>query len=351
MKRKLAAGLAIAFAATIGISNSASASIDPLFGYDVSWPQCSVSLPLDGAFKIIGVNNGLPFSENPCLQQQLSWATGDAQLYINTANPGPELSSFWPIGQKSPKSCVASDPDSSGCAFNYGYNFAKDSVARAELAFQNLGFGDPKQNFIWLDVEIENSWRSSTAKNVQVLKGAVNYLRSVGVSKIGFYSNSYQWGEITGGTTVFSDYPAWEATASNALLSIERCAERIGFTGGRLRLAQYIDPELNLDVNVNCLNSPKLQTELENRSRTEVNRSASFSLKARLIAETGNPVKSQKVSFRYRSKTYSVKTNSKGIAKIAVLAPSKKGEYSFRIRFAGSTYFLENSVTATLLVR
>lgn len=351
MKRKLAAGLAVACAATLGISNPAAASIDPLFGYDVSWPQCSVTLPLDGAFKIIGVNNGLPFSENPCLQQQLSWASATAQLYINTANPGPELSSFWPIGQKSPKSCIASDPDSSGCAFNYGYNFAKDSVARAELAFQSLGYGDPKQNFIWLDVETENSWRNSSAKNVEVLKGALSYLKSIGVRRIGFYSNSYQWGEITGGTTIFSDYPAWEATASNALLSIERCSTRVGFTGGRLRLAQYIDPELNLDVNVDCLNSPKLQTELENRSASEVNRSTKISLKAKLVAETGNPVKNQKITFRYRGKNYSVKTNNKGIAKIEVLSPSKKGEYSFRIRFAGATYFLDNSVTADLLVR
>ena len=84
-------------------------------GYDVSYPQCGRRLPAPGAFAIVGVNGGLPYSANPCLATQYQWATTSsgtkgprASLYINTANPGPVVSTHWPTGQQSPQLCDGS---------------------------------------------------------------------------------------------------------------------------------------------------------------------------------------------------------------------------------------------------
>lgn len=356
MKSKYLSGLA-GFSLVLAMLNPLSAQaapIDSSFGYDVSWPQCNTVLPLDGAFKVIGVNGGKPFGDNPCFEQQMIWAGAErAQLYINTANPGPELSSFWPLGQKTPRDCLASSPDTRGCAFNYGYNFAKYSHEFILRSYQNLGITYPKnQNYIWLDVETENSWRNSQAKNIAALKGAVYYFEKVaGITKLGFYSNSFQWGEITGSTLDFSAYPSWVATASNPQLSIEKCAEVKGFTGSRILLAQYIDPDLLLDVNVDCLNSPKLVSTLESLSPTTAGRGESVTLRVKLLSETGNPIVGKKVTFRFLGQNYKVTTNKNGVARKVVLSPSRKGDFKLKASFLGTRYFLESEQSSVIEVR
>src|SRR4051812_48103872 len=67
-------------------------------GYDISYPQCGKPFPANPAFGIVGVNRGIVFSPNPCLgtgagASQLAWAGKRAELYANTGNPGPHLSS------------------------------------------------------------------------------------------------------------------------------------------------------------------------------------------------------------------------------------------------------------------
>ncbi|MFM9272868.1 hypothetical protein [Pseudarthrobacter sp. NKDBFgelt] len=65
-------------------------------GNDISWPQCNGDFPSEQAFAIVGVNNGLANTTNPCLSEQLRWAEDSAghpgqptvSLYVNTANPG-----------------------------------------------------------------------------------------------------------------------------------------------------------------------------------------------------------------------------------------------------------------------
>ena len=46
---------------------SAARLAQPLLGADVSYPQCAGLLPRPGAFAVVGVNKGLPFSANPVL--------------------------------------------------------------------------------------------------------------------------------------------------------------------------------------------------------------------------------------------------------------------------------------------
>jgi hypothetical protein len=332
---------------------ASAATIDESFGYDVSWPQCGRVLPVDGAFKIVGVNNGLVFSDNPCFEDQLIWAgASKAQLYFNTGNPGPELSRFWPLGQVSPRSCLESAPDSLGCAFNYGYNFAEYAYKSAELSYAKLGLDTkPKDAFIWLDVEIENSWRLEVKRNVRALQGAVYYLEKVAkATRIGFYSNSYQWGLITGGSQVFAEYPSWVATASNRELSIEACNQKIGFTGGRTRLTQYIDYELDLDVNVNCLSAPLLATSFENLRPVIATRNSEVTIRGKLVAETGNPIAHKDLVVRVFGERQRVRTTKYGNFKVNVKVPRKRGEYELVVRFLGAKYFASNISRTSFVV-
>src|SRR5688572_3870318 len=72
-------------------------------GIDISWPQCGKSVPTDQAFGIVGVNGGLATTTNPCLKDQLIWASKSVggtvqekvQLYVNTANPGGMGTASW----------------------------------------------------------------------------------------------------------------------------------------------------------------------------------------------------------------------------------------------------------------
>ena len=150
-------------------------------GYDISYPQCGKPYPPNPAFGIVGVNRGIVFSANPCLgtgagPSQLAWAGKRAELYANTGNPGPLLSSRWPTGQVSPKRCSAQDPDTAKCAYDYGWNAAADSYATAVKAYIALGWAapgstrTPVDNHWWLDVETANSWRSNVTLNIAALQ-------------------------------------------------------------------------------------------------------------------------------------------------------------------------------------
>src|SRR4051812_26557713 len=46
----------------------------PSRGYDVSYPQCGSALPSAPAFGIVGVDDGIVFSANPCAGTELAWA-------------------------------------------------------------------------------------------------------------------------------------------------------------------------------------------------------------------------------------------------------------------------------------
>ena len=223
-----------------------------LRGYDISYPQCGGAYPTNVAFAIVGVNGGKVFSANPCLADQLRWG-GDAaaEVYINTGNPGPLLSTRWPIGQTTPRVCASDNPDTADCAYDYGWNAAEHSYATLEAAYAARGLtANPNATTWWLDVETSNSWRDNTSLNVAALQGEVDYLRSRGVTKLGFYSTTVQWGEITGGTKVFAPAPSWGAGAPSEKAAQRHCVTTPGFTGGPLAMVQYLYQ--GFDANVRC---------------------------------------------------------------------------------------------------
>lgn len=221
-------------------------------GYDISYPQCGAAYPANPAFAIVGVNGGKVFGINPCLASQIAWGGGaSSELYANTGNPGPALSSFWPKGQTTPRYCDSNNPDTADCAFDYGFNAAKHSFETAVQAYQSLGLtSSPSLTRWWLDVETTNSWRSNVAFNNAALEGEAAYLRDVaGVSQIGFYSTQAQWNTITGGSLAFAVHPSWVAGGSTLKGAQDRC-RRPAFTGGSVVLAQYFYG--SFDANVRC---------------------------------------------------------------------------------------------------
>jgi hypothetical protein len=232
-------------------------------GYDISYPQCNASFPASPAFGIVGVNGGRVFSANPCLgtgdgPSELAWAGTNAELYANTANPGPALSTHWPNGQTSPEQCnTAANPgsDTAECAYDYGWNAASDSYRDAVTAYVSLGWAaagstrTPVANAWWLDVETANSWTSSTTFNVDALQGELDYLRSVGAASVGFYSTTSDWQTITGGTSSFSAYQSWMPGASSLSEAQANCIGG-GVTGGGVALTQY--PSNGFDADYRC---------------------------------------------------------------------------------------------------
>jgi hypothetical protein len=223
--------------------------------YDVSYPQCGHSLPANATGGIVGVNNGIVFSANPCLATEWSWAarasTYAPAFYANTADPGPAYSSHWPAGQQLPRVCDGSN--SADCAYDYGWNAAKDSFADAAAVT-----ADPAALSWWLDVETGNSWetleaaygQSATAQanDRASLAGAVAALADAGVGTVGVYSTSYQWGQITGGSgTQFALQPAWIAGTGSLSTARANCSQT-SFTGGPVVLAQYASNGFDADA-------------------------------------------------------------------------------------------------------
>lgn len=232
-------------------------------GYDISYPQCNSTFPSTPAFGVVGVNDGKPFSANPCIgtgdgPSQLQWAGMNAQLYANTADPGPALSTHWPNGQSSPQQCnTASNPgsDTAECAYDYGWNAAADSYQDAVSAYISLGWAPagatrtPVANAWWLDVESANSWSSNVTFNVDELQGEVDYLKSVGAASVGFYATQSDWQSVTGSTSNFAAYKSWIPGASTLSQAQANCSGS-GVTGGGIALAQY--PSGGFDADYQC---------------------------------------------------------------------------------------------------
>jgi hypothetical protein len=224
-------------------------------GYDISYPQCQTTPPT-GSFGIVGVDGGRPFDVNACLATEIAWAAavGPPAYYANTANPGPTLSTHWPVGQTSPRVCDPAAPDSSACAYDYGWNAAADSYARAAAAALSVGAPAPASATWWLDAETGNTWESlefgetaaTYANDTAALTGMRDYLRSQGVGTVGVYSTAHQWQRITGGASL-GRAPVWYAGTGGPSSAAAHCASAFSFTGGPVRLTQYASGGFDAD--------------------------------------------------------------------------------------------------------
>ncbi|HVE74530.1 MAG TPA: hypothetical protein VNA30_05500 [Mycobacteriales bacterium] len=185
-------------------------------GWDISWPQCASAgssstkpLPADGAFSVVGLTGGKPFTPNSCFAAEWRWASalpGEPAVYINTNAPGPGTgvdSAHWDDG--GPRACSGSARDS-GCGYNYGWNLAGYALSR----MPTLPFGRGRP-MVWLDVEgpyssgpfWQTGYSGATTVNRAVIDGVRNRLTGARY-RVGIYSDratssAPDWIAITGG--------------------------------------------------------------------------------------------------------------------------------------------------------
>ena len=230
-----------------------------LLGNDISWPQCSKSLPKGQAFGVVGVNDGLANTTNPCFATELAWAQKSAggtgqdkvALYVNTANPGL-TGSWWPSSNAYGGATVSSTygtcdgTDTAACAYIYGYAKAYDDV-------NSRGVSNPSSYLWWLDVETGNSWETNRTANTADLEGMTAYFQSIG-ARVGIYSTSYQWGQIAGvpGTTSnLRSIKSWIPGARSQSAAQANCSAAPLTPGSTVTLTQFVSK--NLDYDFSCI--------------------------------------------------------------------------------------------------
>ena len=269
-------------ALTLVLASPAAAAPGDL-GYDVSHNQCSASTPSTFAsvptgspdFGIVGVNDGVGRTTNPCLLAEAAWAQSLPQapmLYANGANPG-HTSGNWPVpGPDNPHCVNASSSTDTGCAYDYGRNLATDALTRAETQSSISATGV----VWWIDVELANSWVDDGLMNTASIQGMVDGLRDGGVLEVGVYSVASHWASITGSsllaTTSYTratsstyrahwgftprfpieDGPVWFGGAGTQQDATTTCSAA-SLTGGERLLSQYLVPGTpNQDGDYRC---------------------------------------------------------------------------------------------------
>jgi hypothetical protein len=239
-----------AIAVVLGVVTAPPSQAATLIGNDVSWPQCGTAnfgLPSSTQFVVIGLTNGLPFTENPCLAAQVQWAQSRSKpthAYAMAAFPtATQLSTYKSQGPWSSSTRA-------GQLSNVGYAEAQYAVA----SLNRIGYRPP---VVWIDVEPRprQPWPTSTATqkrdNRYVVEGLMRGLRDRGYA-YGVYSYLSGWQEVTGSWRL-PGVPVW--TASGTLdypnEARDKCTQP-GFSGGRVYLSQWLNDAKTLDYNLTC---------------------------------------------------------------------------------------------------
>ena len=205
-------------------------------GFDISWPQCNYAALPRPPFRIaiVGVNDGHPYSANPCFAQEVAWAGPALTVYVNA---GP-LAVGDPEALNGPAGSCAST-DLLCQAYNWGWNAAQYSVGTAQGA-------GVTSSMWWLDIEMGNFWcgadpptcsRAQFTQNDQDIQGMIDGLRARGISP-GIYGTDLQFGLIAG-SLYLPRVPLWVAGARNAADAPSHCSSAYWFAGGQAWLAQF----------------------------------------------------------------------------------------------------------------
>ena len=259
--------VAVGALSVVGADVASATATPTSVGYDVSFPQCGHALPASSGFGVVGVNNGHPFSVNPCLASEITWAgttlSASPQFYVNTDNPGPSNNANWPKSQAAPRIC--SGANSVACSYDYGWNAAQASFQAVVSAETQLSAASPTAAALgaqwWLDVETGNAWQSlrtgsaptaaQYANDAASIQGQVAYFASIGIATVGIYATSQQWHAITGPNTgaTFAKNPLW-VPGYATLAAAQAACSMASFTGGRIAMIQY--PSNGLDGDYVC---------------------------------------------------------------------------------------------------
>lgn len=257
-------------------------------GSDASWPQCATrqgggrTMPLAErpSFVVIGVNDGLPGTVNPCIDRLLAWARtttgGSAEdrlaYYVMAADPWTEAELKWVKHPAWPTSNVVGPtavrvPEAFGstasgtactggrteqaCAYVYGWAMAQHAAAIP-------GLPDPSAHRFWIDVESERTWNDDQRFNQAVVEGMVAAFTSprsqggVGTTT-GVYSGHSEWARIMGRLRTGSPLDAldeWVATGPGTKAEAVEALER-GWPmkpGGTVRVVQWVEGRIDRDI-------------------------------------------------------------------------------------------------------
>ena len=219
-------------------------------GHDISWPQCTTagssesSLPTGGAFGVVGLTRGTPFTTNECAAAQWRWADalpGEPMVYVNVNAPGPRDSVD---GQVWAEVCGTGTPTST-CAREYGERIAAYALERMPVVQRHGG-----RPMVWLDVEgpyangpfWQTGYAGAVAVNRGVIQGVVDGLRRAG-HRIGTYSDrgsvtgsANDWVAITGGWRL-TQMQNWVFRSPDADPQTV-CGPEHSFSGGPVVMAQ-----------------------------------------------------------------------------------------------------------------
>ena len=190
-----------ASASTLNVYGSAGTS-----GYDVSYPNCTDSVPGNPTFGIVGMTGGRPFSTNGCAttewQTASKWSVGPS-AYFNTGYAGAYA-----------KSITSTCSTEAAIATVYG-SLSKHALSQAEEAWaigcsevdwaQSVlgGFTTSAPVMWWADIETGNSWSMTTSLNQFTIDGIsyeMQHMTSV-ADLGGIYSTASSWKKITGSTS------------------------------------------------------------------------------------------------------------------------------------------------------
>ncbi|WP_035776436.1 FG-GAP-like repeat-containing protein [Arthrobacter sp. H5] len=250
--RRLLVGLFTSLALVLGLAPATAppAHAAPLFGHDISWPQCPASVggfglplpPASSQFVVIGLTRGLPFTENPCLASQVGWARTNgkpAHGYAMAAFPtAAQLATYRTQGPWTSSTRA-------GQLSNVGYSEARFAVA----SLNRIGFRPP---VVWIDVEPRPAqpWPTATAAqqrdNRYIIEGLMRGLRDAGFS-YGLYSFTSGWASITGSWRL-PGVPVWATagTLNYPTEALDRCSQP-SFSGGRVYISQWYDTVRDYD--------------------------------------------------------------------------------------------------------
>jgi hypothetical protein len=211
---RLAACLIWAALAGLGVVFvSAAVAIGPFTsgttGFDVSYPNCTSTLPSGDAFAVVGLTHGRPFTTYSCASSL--WAAARAatnnatpSAYFNTGYAGAYAKD---IAGPCPTS-VASAGVFSGLS---GHTLSQAQQAW-EIGCSEAYFASthaPGTPALWFaDVETGNSWSTNVTLNRFAIDGLSYEMQALGGG--GMYSSPVMWSTITGSAS-WGPTPAAEA--------------------------------------------------------------------------------------------------------------------------------------------
>ncbi|HUZ90039.1 MAG TPA: hypothetical protein VMU49_09475 [Candidatus Acidoferrales bacterium] len=195
-------------------------------GYDASYPQCAAAkYPAAAEFAVIGVNGGLAFTANSCLQRQWGNAIGVRSLYLNSGF-NPDNYAKVGAGCRHIGLLIHAPPEQQ-IAYAIGCGEALQSLNL--IADQGI---TPSRIF-WIDVESSNSWSTQDLSlNRYALEGEFDQLTGRGFL-VGVYSAFADWAEVTGNWTAPTVSADWVAQS----LDSSSCRGR-GFSDAPVWLRQ-----------------------------------------------------------------------------------------------------------------